>query len=76
MPRGHQARAADELEIMDMDEPAAPEPVELAVEPDAADEEEEEYEEMITIRASDLLALQDSLDDMLFKITNIERDAH
>jgi hypothetical protein len=62
MPRGHRARAADELEMMDMDELAAE--ARVAVEPDAVDEEEEEYEETITIRASDLLALQDSLDDM------------
>jgi hypothetical protein len=50
--------------------------LEPAVKPDAADEEEEEeYEEMITIKASDLIALKDSLDDMRFKITNIRRDA-
>jgi hypothetical protein len=79
MPRGHQAKAVDEPEMMDMDEPAVPEPVEPpvepAVEPDTAEEEEEEQEETITIRASDLIALQDSLDDMRFKIANIERDA-
>jgi hypothetical protein len=62
--------------MMDMDELAAPEPVELAVEPDAVAEEEEEYEEMITIRASYLLTLQDSLDDLRFRIANIERDEH
>jgi hypothetical protein len=68
MPQGHQARAANEPEMMDMDEPAVPEPVEPliepAIEPDAVEEEEEEQEETITIRASDLIALQDNLDDM------------
>jgi hypothetical protein len=71
MPRGHRARAVDEPELMDMDEPAV---VEL-VEPNAIDEEEE-YEETITMRALDLLALQDTLDDMRFKIANIEREMH
>jgi hypothetical protein len=86
MPQGHQARVANELEMMDMDEPGVPEWVELAVEPTVEPaveptvepyvaDEEEEYEETITIRALDLLALQDSLDDMRFKIANIERDA-
>jgi hypothetical protein len=50
--------------MMDMDEPIVPEPVEPIVEPDTADEEEEEYEETITITASYLQALQDSLDEM------------
>jgi hypothetical protein len=36
---------------------------------------EAKQEEKITIRASDLIALQDSLDNMQFKIANIERDA-
>jgi hypothetical protein len=67
--------------MMDMDEPAAPElgelPVESVAEPDVVDEEEEEAEQekTITIIALDLIALQDSLDDMQFKIANIERDA-
>jgi hypothetical protein len=61
--------------MMAMDEPVALEPVEPPVEPDTTDEEEEEYEETITFRASDLIALQCSLDDMRFKIINIERDA-
>jgi hypothetical protein len=61
MPRRHRARAADEPEMIDMDEPAALEP---PVEPDPANEEEEEYEETIIIRVSDLITLQDSLDDM------------
>ena len=81
MPRGHQARVADEPEMMDIEEPAAqPEPStqpKAAVEPDAADDEEEgeEYEEKITISVSDLVTLQDTLDDMRFKIDNIERNA-
>ena len=64
MPRGHRARAADEPEKMDVKEPSAP--PEAAVEPDVTDDEEkgEEYEETITISASDLVALQDTLDDM------------
>jgi hypothetical protein len=37
MPRGHWARAADEPEMMDMDEPVA--------EPHVANEEEEEADE-------------------------------
>jgi hypothetical protein len=58
-------RVAPELEpeMMDMDEPAAPELVapEL-VEPEEEDQQkEEEYEETITIRASDFVALQDTL---------------
>jgi hypothetical protein len=82
MPRGHRARATDEQDMMDIEEPAAqPEPSaqpEAAVDPDAADDKEEgeEYEETITISASDLVALQDTLDDMRSKIDNIERDAH
>jgi hypothetical protein len=63
--------------MMDMDEPIAVEQeVELVSKPDTADEEEEEYEETVTIRAPDLLALQDTLDYMRFKIANIEIDAH
>ena len=76
MPRGHRARAADKPEMMDIEEPAAQ--PEAAIEPDAADDhyqEGEEYEETITISASNLVALQDTLDDMRFKIDNIERDA-
>jgi hypothetical protein len=60
MPLGHRAKAADEPEMMDMDEPVALEPpVELVAELDVADEEEEEaeQEETITIRSSDLIAL-------------------
>jgi hypothetical protein len=56
MPQGHRAKAVDELEMMDMDEPVEP-LVDPVAEPDATDEEEAEYEETVTIRASDLLAL-------------------
>ena len=82
MPRVHRARAADEPEMMDIEKLAAqPEPPaqpEVAVEPNATDDEDEgeEYEETITISASNLVALLDTLDDMRFKIDNIERDAH
>ena len=54
MPRGHRARAADKPEMMNIEKLEAQ--PEIAVELDAAvDEEEgEEYEETITINASDL----------------------
>jgi hypothetical protein len=73
MPRGHRARVANEPEMMDMDEPAAPEPVEPVAEPHVVDEEEEEadeqpdeeeYEETITLKATDFHALQDTLEDI------------
>jgi hypothetical protein len=38
--------------------------------------DEEEYEETITLRAADVYALQDTLEDMRFQIANIQRDAH
>jgi hypothetical protein len=81
-------RDAAKPEPMDMHEIVAEQ--EIAIEPVMAEEYEEEaeqeteakdqpneaeYEEMVTIRASDLLAMQDTLDDMRFKIANIERDA-
>jgi hypothetical protein len=61
-------RAVRELEMMDVDEPvvpepAIPEPAEPLVEPE---EEEEEYEVMIMLRASDFVAFQDILEDMRF----------
>jgi hypothetical protein len=39
-----------------------------------ADEQpnEEEYKETITLRATNIYALQDTLEDMLFQITNIQ----
>jgi hypothetical protein len=50
--------------MMDMDEPTVPKPVEPPADPiaelNATDEEEAEYEETVIIRASDVLALQDT----------------
>jgi hypothetical protein len=64
-------RVVRDPEMMDVDEPVvpepavpetpAPEPAEPPVEPK---EEEEEYEEMITLRAADFYALQDTLEDI------------
>ena len=48
MPQGHQARAADELELMDMDEVAA-----VAAEPKAAAEKEAKQEETIAASIAD-----------------------
>jgi hypothetical protein len=47
MPRGHRARAAEKPKMMDMDKPVEP-PVDLIAEPDAANEEEAKYEDMVT----------------------------
>jgi hypothetical protein len=44
MPRGHRARAAGEPKLMDMDKAAM-----VAVEPEAAKEEEAEQEETIIV---------------------------
>ena len=80
MPREHRARALDEPEMMNMDEPVAAEPgepsVEPVTEPHVADEEEAvtEQEETITLRASDFEALQDTLEDIRFQIADIQRD--
>jgi hypothetical protein len=63
MPRGHQAKAADELEMMDMDEAAA--------ELEAAADEKAEQEEMITISAADFYALQETLADIGFELANM-----
>jgi hypothetical protein len=82
MPREHRARALDEPEMMNMDEPVAAEPGEPSVEPvtkpHVADEEkvETEQEETITLRASNFEALQDTLEDIRFQITDIQRDVH
>jgi hypothetical protein len=59
MPQGHRARAADEPKMMDMEEPAALEPVEPVAEPHVADDEEEEgeQEETITLKAADFYVL-------------------
>jgi hypothetical protein len=80
MPREHRAKALDEPEMMNMDEPVAAEPEEPPVEPVAkphvANEEDEETEqdETITLRASDFEALQDTLEDIRFQIADIQRD--
>jgi hypothetical protein len=37
--------------------------------------DEEEYEKMITLRAADFYALQDTLEDIRFQISDIQRDA-
>ena len=74
MPRGHRARAADEPEMMDIEEPAAQ--LEPSTQPEAEDEsDEKEYEETITLSAKDIHALQDTLEDIRFQISNIQRDA-
>jgi hypothetical protein len=62
MPRGHRARAIDEPKLMDMDEPSSAEQEvateeEAVAEPNAAEEEEEECKETITISAAYLVAL-------------------
>jgi hypothetical protein len=68
-----------EPEMMDMDEPAAPEPAEPEMakgqEEEVDEQPDEDYEETITIRASDFYALQDTLDDIRFQIADIQRDA-
>jgi hypothetical protein len=76
-------RVVREPAMMDVDEPvvpepaapetATPEPAEPLVEPE--EEEKEEYEETITLRALDFVAFQDILEDMQFQIANIQRDA-
>jgi deoxyadenosine/deoxycytidine kinase len=48
---------------------------ERAAEHDEQPEEEEEYGETITLIASDFYALQDTLKDIRFQITDIQRDA-
>jgi outer membrane biosynthesis protein TonB len=74
---------------MDIHEMAAKQ--EIAAEPERAEEHEEEakqeeeaedqpnveeYEETITLRAAAVYALQDTLEDIRFQISNIQRDAH
>jgi hypothetical protein len=65
---------------MDIEEEASKpkavvEPVEPVAVPNAVEEEEEEYKETITIRASNLVTLQDTLEDIQFQISNMQRDA-
>jgi hypothetical protein len=77
-----------DTEMMDMDEPTEqerPTELEMAAEHDEAAEqeketeeqpdEEEEHEETITLRAADLYALKDTLEDIQFQISDIQRDA-
>jgi hypothetical protein len=56
----------------------------IATEPEKAEEHEEEaedqpdveeYEETITLRAANVYALQDTLEDIRFQILNIQKDA-
>jgi hypothetical protein len=54
-------------------ETAAPEPAVPPVELEK--EEEEEYEEMIMLKASDFVAFQDILEDMRSQITDLQRNA-
>jgi hypothetical protein len=67
MPRAHRARAANEPELMDMDE--------ATTEPKVVAEEEAEQEEMIIISATDFYALQETLVDIRFKLADMWRDA-
>jgi hypothetical protein len=46
-----------------------------AVEQEEQPEEEEEYKETITLRASDFVHLQDTLEDMRSQIAYLQRDA-
>jgi hypothetical protein len=46
-----------------------------ATEHDEQPEEEEEYEVMMILRATDFYALQDTLEDIRFQIADIQRDA-
>jgi hypothetical protein len=72
-------RVVRDLEMMDVDElvvlkTSAPEPVEPPVEPEI-EKDEEDYEETITLKASDFVASQDILEDIIFQIANVQRDA-
>ena len=67
MPQEHQARATDEVDLMDMDK--------VAAEEEEAEEEEVEQEEMITIRAADYRAMQQTLADIRFDPVDQQRDA-
>jgi hypothetical protein len=80
MPRAAAAPEPElELEPMDIQEMATEQ--ERAAKPervaefDEQPEEEEEFEEMITLRATDFYALQDTLEDIRFQIADIQRDA-
>jgi hypothetical protein len=72
-------RVVRDLEMMDVDEPvvlktSAPVLAEPPVEPEI-EKDEEDYEETITLRASDFVASQDILEDIQFQIANVQRDA-
>jgi hypothetical protein len=61
-------RVVRDLEMMDVDElvvlkTSAPEPAEPPVEPEI-EKDEEDYEETITLKASDFVASQDILEDI------------
>ena len=61
-----------ELEPEPMDIHEMPAELERAAEHDEQlEEEEEEYEEMITLRVVDFCALQDTLEDIRFQIVDI-----
>ena len=68
-------RAKPELEPEPMDIHEMPAEPERVAEHDEQPEEEEDYEEMITLRAADFCALQDTLEDIRFQIADIQRDA-
>jgi hypothetical protein len=72
-----------ELEPMDIHE--MPTEQEIVAEPEMAEgqeeeadeqPDEEEYEETITLKAADVYALPDTLEDIQFQIVNIQRDVH
>jgi molecular chaperone GrpE (heat shock protein) len=76
-------KPAPEPEPMDIHEMPAEQ--EIIAEPEMAEgheeeadeqPDEEEFEETITLRAANVYALQDTLEDMQFHIANIQRDAH
>jgi hypothetical protein len=78
MPREHRARAPDEPEMMNMDEPAVVEPGELPAKPEREAKQAkqpEEDEEYITLRASDLLHFQETLVDIRSQIADLQKDA-
>ena len=62
-------RTKPEPEPMDIHETTVEQ--EIAAEPEMA----EEYEETITLSTADVYALQDTLEDIQFQISDIQRDA-
>jgi hypothetical protein len=76
------AKPEPELEPIDIHEMAAEQ--EIVAEPEMAEGQEEEadeqpneeeYEETITLKAADFYALEDTLEDIRFQISDIQRDA-